>query len=143
MTRLRTSVVALLIIAAATLVADARPGWLGFGFTLERTGAEQWLRIQTIAPSGPAEKAGLQRDDLVIELDGKKLNYRDDLAVLEGLARVKPRQTLKLRVARGDKRLAVVINAAEMSDERFQRWQLNMEVARRKRDEAKTTFTPR
>jgi C-terminal processing protease CtpA/Prc len=134
---LRTAVVALFIIAAGTLVADTRPGWLGFGFTLERTGTEQWLRIRTIAAGGPAEKAGLQRDDLVIEVDGKKPNYSDDLALLETLARVKPGQSLKLHVVRADKHLRVIVTAAEMSDERFQRWQLNMDVARRKRAEAK------
>jgi len=48
------------LVLATVALADARPGWLGFGFTLHRNEKEQWLQVRTIAANGPAEKAGLK-----------------------------------------------------------------------------------
>ncbi|HEX2835928.1 MAG TPA: PDZ domain-containing protein [Thermoanaerobaculia bacterium] len=127
----------LLSLIAVTALADAGPGWLGFSFLLRRNAAEQWLEVRIVAPGGPADKAGLKVGDAIFEINGKPLKVRDDLAMLELLATVKPRQPLTLTVARADQRLRMRIVADEMSDERYERWQLNLEVAKRKRAEAR------
>jgi C-terminal processing protease CtpA/Prc len=134
--KLRVAWVATIALTASLVLAEARPGWLGFGFTFHRNEKEQWLHVRTIATGGPAEKAGLKVDDVIYQIDGKKVNAHDDLAMLEALARVKPGQVVTLGVVRAERRLRVRITAAAMSDERYRRWQLNLEVAKRKRGDA-------
>jgi S1-C subfamily serine protease len=134
--KLRIAMLVIIGWCAAMLLADARPGWLGFGFTLHTEASQQWLHVRTIADGGPAAQAGLRQGDLIVAIDGKPLRFQDDLAVLERLGTVKPQQTVTVTVARADTRLRLRLKAAPMSDARWERWQLNLEVAKQKRAQA-------
>jgi serine protease Do len=56
-------------------------------------------RIRVVAPGSPADKAGLQADDVVLMCDGKKINSTQELAALIGLK--SPGNTVAVQVRRG------------------------------------------
>jgi C-terminal processing protease CtpA/Prc len=95
------------------------------------------LHVRTIAEGGPASQAGLRQGDLIVAIDGKPLRFQDDLAVLERLGTVKPHQTVTLTIARADTRLRLRVKAAPISDARWERWRLNLEVAKQRRAQTK------
>ncbi len=121
-------------ISAASLAAgQGRPGWLGFGFEYHPPDGKNhgWMWIRRVAAASPAAAAGLRPQDVIVAMDRKELRFGSDLAVLESLARVAPRQRLVLSVVRGHQRLSMPIVAASMTDDQFRTWQRNFEMARR------------
>jgi CubicO group peptidase (beta-lactamase class C family) len=76
-------------------LADGKTGWLGIGqfVAMEQEG----LRINKLAPGGPASKAGVTAGDLITELDDallKGLALADVLARLRGPANT----TIKMKI---------------------------------------------
>ena len=69
---------------------------LGITYALESRG----LRIHTVTPAGPAEQAGLQKGDLIAEINGDALLFRDRVDALKWLERYKAGQRLELTVDR-------------------------------------------
>lgn len=116
------------------LIAPAdRPGYLGFGFTMHSDSTTQWLIVRNVAADGPAARAGLTSMDIITAIDGKPLRFRDDLELLDFPARVRTGQRLRLSVVHKQKKETRTIKAGVMTDEAFERWQLNHELATRKR----------
>lgn len=75
------------------------PGRLGIKASQPEDGV---VRVAEIEKGGPADQAGLQVEDVVLEAQGKKIDSLDDLAKsLEGLH---AGDTLELVVQRGEKR---------------------------------------
>lgn len=114
----------------------ARPGYLGFSFTMHSDSTAQWLIVRLVVPDGPAARAGLASMDIITAIDGKPLRFRDDLELLDFLARVRTGQRLRLSVVHKQKKETRTIKAGVMTDEALERWQLNHELATRKRAEA-------
>jgi S1-C subfamily serine protease len=89
--------------ASAARIVQGKPtqsGYLGVGGadpTLGRAGA----LINEIIPGGPADKAGVQVGDLVVAMNGKKIQSMDDLAAQVRL--LGPGQQAELTVVRGGK----------------------------------------
>jgi C-terminal processing protease CtpA/Prc len=127
-----TAVLTLFLLIAA---AD-RPGYLGFGFTMHSDSAMQWLMVRNVAADGPAARAGLTPMDIITAIDGRPLRFRDDLALLDFLAGVRTGQRLRLSVVHKQKKETRTIQAGVMTDASYERWQLNHELATRKRAEA-------
>jgi C-terminal processing protease CtpA/Prc len=116
------------------LIASAdRPGYLGFGFTMHSDSTTQWLIVRNVAAAGPADRAGLTSMDIITAIDGKPLRFRDDLEFLDFLARVRTGQRLRLSVVHKQKKETRTIQAGVMTDEAYERWQLNHKLATRKR----------
>ncbi len=124
-----TSVLTLFLLIAS---AD-RPGYLGFGFTMHSDSTTQWLIVRNVAAYGPAARAGLTPMDIITAIDGKPLRFRDDLEFLDFLARARTGQRLRLSVVHKQKKETRTIQAGVMTDETYERWQLNHELATRKR----------
>src|SRR5437879_5297027 len=104
---------------AAQPTRSERPGWLGFGFVYHHPptkGQAGWLYVQRVAADGPAAKAGLHVQDLILTLDGKPLMTTDDAGVLDALAFARAGKILHLGVARGTQHVALSIFPAPMSD---------------------------
>jgi len=57
--------------------------------------------VTLIGADGPAAKAGLQKEDVILELDGKKVGSKDELSAL--VAATKPGTKVTLKVWRKDK----------------------------------------
>lgn len=121
-------------LALFLLVATVdRPGYLGFSFTMHSDSASQWLMVRHVVADGPAARGGLAPQDVITAINGKPLRFRDDLEFLDFLARVRAGQRLRLSVIHNQKKETRIIKAGVMSDEAYERWQLNRDLAKRKR----------
>jgi carboxyl-terminal processing protease len=84
----------------------------GIGTTVR--GVSGGLRIETVYPSSPAERAQLKPGDLVVEADGRKLAGLSEAAAT---ARIKGRAgtTVTLRIRRGDKTITKHVTRAKIT----------------------------
>ena len=72
--------------------------------------------ISDISPGSPAEKAGLQRGDVVVEFDGKPIKEFTSLSKLVGMKA--PGTSSKLTVLRDGKRKDISVVLGEMPDDK-------------------------
>jgi S1-C subfamily serine protease len=69
--------------------------------------------VTAIASGSPAEKAGLQPQDIILEMDGQKIDQESTLAVI--IHQHKPGDTLALTVMRGSQQTTVQVTLGEQS----------------------------
>jgi predicted metalloprotease with PDZ domain len=87
-----------LLALAGLVVRPRHPGsaWMG---TLSLEAQENGVRItRLVAPGTPAYEAGLDRDDVIISIEGQRISEAEDLA--SGLAAKKPGQTVRVQFQR-------------------------------------------
>ena len=70
--------------------------------------------VKSIVPGGPAERAGLARDDVILGFDAKSVKDPNELRWLASIAGVN--QTVKVRVARADRVFDVQVTLSELPD---------------------------
>lgn len=98
--------VALWLLVQPAAALDPGRGRLGFTVFVEVDGSYakpilKSVRVQEIEPGSPAERGGLQVDDLIVQAQGKPLagaNAREVAAMVQ----VPPGETLQLLVRRSD-----------------------------------------
>ncbi len=73
---------------------------------------DKGVQIAAVTPGGPADKAGVRRDDLILAIDGKKIarNELDDAR--RQLQDLKVDQPVKLALSRDGKNVDVTVTAA-------------------------------
>jgi serine protease Do len=100
-------------------------GWLGVVIQdvtpemAESLGVKEGVIIAQVAPSSPAEKAGLRIGDVVVEVDGKKVSDTRDLQFT--IMKTPPGQEVTLRVIRDGKELNIKARVGQMPEEVGQR----------------------
>jgi serine protease Do len=63
------------VLNQALTYREVRRGWFGVTvFPLEKSGLKRGALISAVQPSGPAEKAGLQPGDVILTLDGTRVD---------------------------------------------------------------------
>jgi len=68
-------------------------------------------RIDGVTPSGPAEKAGLKPDDLIVYVDGEKIvSIKEFKNIID---KGQPGSVFKLEVRRGDKLTSIDLKLEE------------------------------
>lgn len=79
------------------------------GEVLKAMGATSGVLVETVAPGGPAEKAGVRTDDIIVALDGKTVKDGDDLVgrVSETPVGTEVRLTLDRQGKKMDVKLAI------------------------------------
>ncbi len=82
---------------------DHRYGYLGH-LVLNPLGPGKGCRVQAVGPGTPADKAGLQRDDVLTSFAGKEVADADSLDAM--LANTKPGQTVQIVFTRGQQQMA-------------------------------------
>ncbi len=65
------------------------------------------MRLKAVIPGGPAEKAGIQAGDKIVEIDGMPITNVYEYAHALGV--LKPEKTVKMAVLRGDERIELTI----------------------------------
>jgi photosystem II stability/assembly factor-like uncharacterized protein len=80
------------------------------GETVKETGA----KLTAITEGGPAEKAGLQKDDVVIAFDGKEVKSYE--ALVEALRAKKPNDKVKLTVLRGKEKKDIEVTLGDRQE---------------------------
>jgi C-terminal processing protease CtpA/Prc len=110
------------VLASEEYLDRAPDGWIGFGLSFSggiRRGEQGkpsfWLfldlpSVKSIQPDSPAEAAGFQVGDVLLEIDGSKL---DSEKGWEGFSSMKPGQIITWKVKRGNEILTVQTKAAE------------------------------
>jgi C-terminal processing protease CtpA/Prc len=97
--------------------ADDGPphGVLGVQIDSVKEGA----RVIGVSPGGPAENAGVRKDDVIVALDGKQMTGESAVrAINEYMRTVKPDQKVKVRVLRAGKNQDFVVTTRPMHFER-------------------------
>jgi membrane-associated protease RseP (regulator of RpoE activity) len=97
-------------------------GWIGFGLSMSgsirRVGPEEpaeWRfdeppYVKSIHPGGPADEAGLRVDDVLLEIDGFKLDSKKGG---DRFSNMEPGQVIEWKVRRGGRTLTVETEAVE------------------------------
>jgi S1-C subfamily serine protease len=76
-------------------------------------GRDSGVEIVEVAAGSPAERAGLRSEDLIVELDGNRVERVDDVQRLMTEATIG--RTLSIRVLRGDRTLELSVRPVELS----------------------------
>jgi serine protease Do len=71
----------------------------------------QGIKIKSVQKNSPAEKAGIKKDDILIEVDGKELEDYEDIA--EILAEKEVGDTLKCKILRENKEINIELKLEE------------------------------
>ena len=77
------------------------------GVTLEEVISTGRIRVISVEPGGPAERAGLKKDDQVIAIGGQPVKQLD--IVRELLERHRPGQEMTVKVKRDGKELELAV----------------------------------
>ena len=85
------------------LLAATSGSYCGIGVELQRKNERDALLIQKITPGSPAEKAGLQKNDAIISIDGANVSALSTQEALKKLKGDKQHFPVKLSIMRGKK----------------------------------------
>ena len=100
-------------------------GWLGVGIQgINEALAESIGRkdtkgslISSVTPSSPADKAGLQAGDLILQFDGKAVNSVNDLPILVSNTKIGEEVTIGISRAGSEKTLSVTIDTLKSEND--------------------------
>jgi membrane-associated protease RseP (regulator of RpoE activity) len=106
--------------SASLQPAAAGSGWLGIA--VDDTVVTGRLVVVEVAPDGPAAKAGVRPQDMLLAINGNQLHNGDEMAA--ALAAITPGQQVKMAVGRDNRVEDIVAQAAARPPEALSRdWQ--------------------
>ncbi len=114
---LSAGLVALILVVVIRAEAEEAPkrGFLGLQYAYEETtgsSPEGRFRVRDLYPDGPAEKAGLQTDDLIVAVNGVTFRFDDELDIYRAFSWVEPGAEVELSILRDGSPLEVTLVAA-------------------------------
>jgi S1-C subfamily serine protease len=94
---------------------EVKPAWIG---VRGRTNVSRWegletprgFRLQSVFPDSPAARAGLQKGDVIIEVDGRQADSRDAFDTI--LSSISPGRQITVTFRRGSEERRVSLRAA-------------------------------
>jgi uncharacterized protein (TIGR03067 family) len=89
---------------------DSAPGFVGV--QIRKNEDDKGVVVVDTIPDSPARKAGLKKDDLILQVGGKDLSELKE--VIEAVRQVRPGTDLTIRVRRDDKEMDVRIRVGFM-----------------------------
>ena len=87
-------------------------GFLGIQRSYEEQAGQGRLRVHAVVAGGPAEQAGLRKDDLIVAVNNITFRFKTTLEQYDAFSWVKPGDQVELKVLRGDSTLNLVLTAA-------------------------------
>jgi len=87
------------------------------GVQIDAASDKQGARVMSVSPGGAAEEAGIQKDDVIVSIDGKPVAgaASPNRVVIDHMRGVQPDQKVKLRVLRAGKNKDFVVAARPMA----------------------------
>ena len=76
------------------------------------------IQISTVQPGGPADQAGLEQGDIILEIDGKE--FASSQAALHYIAEAKPNRVLVLTVLHKNQLTEKSVTVGELSHQNYQ-----------------------
>ncbi|MCA9592572.1 MAG: PDZ domain-containing protein, partial [Myxococcales bacterium] len=77
--------------------------------------SDQGALVRFVMPGGPADKAGLRNDDVILKFEGETVQGPEKLRWLASLAGVG--KTVKLEVMRGKRKMELSVMLGELPDQ--------------------------
>lgn len=128
----------LALIAGAAVAATPKKPWLGMALTLRGDpGGGKFLYVVQVADQTPARAAGMAPGDLITAINGKHVQFRDQLAVLEFMSTLNPGDKVTLRVTREGQARDIRMRVGTLPDDYLQAWQEAYERARAERNRSR------
>ncbi len=90
------------------ITAREIPAFHGQGTSLDKI---QGLVVSEVAPGGPAEKAGIQPNDLLLSVNGKPALSAQE--TMDQVAEIRPGAVIQVQVLRNDKKLTLPVTIQE------------------------------
>jgi S1-C subfamily serine protease len=130
---------ALLLLHIAVVNASQPPArpWLGMALTMRTspTGA-RFVYVAQVGPGTPAAKAGVQAGDVITRFGGKAVDFRDQLAIIEFVSRLKIGAKVELGLTRAGSQLRKVLVVERLPVEYEQAWKETFDRATQERASA-------
>ena len=106
---------------AGTASEAPSPGYLGFRAHFEAVkNGDRGIRVLSLAPGSPAEQAGLASDDLIVAVNGERLDFDNDLEMVQYLRRFNEGDRLSLEVSRAGRTSFVMLTCGALPEDRVQ-----------------------
>jgi S1-C subfamily serine protease len=128
----RNVLIAIALLLASRPVAaedEHRPAELGILLTLSRSSTDPskaWIVVRGVGPGTPAERAGIRAGDLVVEIEGHAIAFKNELEMILELARLEPGKSVHLTVVRDRKRHDIELIPRRMSGPQYEQWKVNL-----------------
>lgn len=121
----------LLLLAAAMTQPH---GWLGMRYSWRASPPRgHVLRVESVTPRGPADAARLKPDDLITTINGRAVDFGDELDLLLYLGDRKPGEHVRIGLIREGKPRHIDLILGNLSAAGEAAWERNLELARRRR----------
>lgn len=95
---------------ANQLIKSGRAQLAFLGIAGDNLPGASGARVNTVAPGGPAERAGIRPDDVIVSLDGKTINSMNDL--IRFLLQKDVGDRVAVALSRGGKRMTIDVTLA-------------------------------
>jgi S1-C subfamily serine protease len=103
--------------------------WVGLRFHLVAAPeghSAPFLFIDSVVPGGPAADAGLRKQDLIVELDGKRIPFRSDVEALKFFASLRVGKKLRTTLVRNQERREIVVTPIALPESARAAWESNL-----------------
>ncbi|MEA2571385.1 MAG: putative serine protease PepD [Acidobacteriota bacterium] len=137
-------VIVLIMALAGASPRAASPGWLGMQYTWSAPSksGHRVLNVRSVAPDGPSDRAGVRAGDIVTTMNGRSVDFGDELELLLFLGEQRAGDHLTLGVVREGRSLKLDIILGTMSPQALAARRQNLEAARRARLAATAPSAP-
>ncbi|MFL6247317.1 MAG: PDZ domain-containing protein [Thermoanaerobaculia bacterium] len=133
---MRNLIAMLLIVLSMSAGAkgDHAPGWMGMGYVWSKDAAGHTvLHVQRIASAGPADAAGMKPGDTITTIDGRRVDFGDELDLLLYIGDRKAGDRIAFGIVREGRAQKIRVKLRAMPETSRQAWMQNLEVAKRQR----------
>lgn len=117
------------------------PGWLGFGYELHhdvRKTVKTWLYVRRVVTGGPADRAGVRPQDVIVKVNGKGIAFASDTAALDFFASRKEGEKIVFTILRASGPISLTVTAGNRPAGTDAAWKDNYERAAKEDQSTKT-----
>ena len=130
----RTSMIA--FICSSVFAGPPMPekaGWFGIRLDYQTTDGQPWLLVAGLEPGGPAERAGLRLQDVIVSINRSPVSFPRYVDVLVFFLSVEPGQAVRLDVMREGRRISISAAPEPLPARHLARWKNAVDRVNRER----------